>query len=119
MVSGSIMEQFLSSNTNYLFAALERDEPVGYAMAYRLPRLDRPRSMLYLHDIAVLPAWRGQGVGRQLMNAVREFCRSESFLKLFMITDHGNDAARRLYAGTGGTPSQDQVLFVYDFDESL
>jgi|GEM_PF-488346 len=116
--NAEFMSQFLSAETNYLFAALQDDIPVAYALAYRLPRFDRSKNMFYLHDIAVLADWRRRGIGRQLMSSVLETCRSEEFSRLFLITDRSNVPACGLYAGTGGTASADQVLFFYDFDES-
>lgn len=53
-----------------LLGAFEADEMVGYAMS--LPGLRDGKPYLHSHHLAVLPAWRNRGVGKQLKLAQRE-----------------------------------------------
>jgi len=56
-------------------AALNRGEVVGFVTAFAsyLPRLDRPNG-LHSHMLAVLPDYRGKGVGRLLKWFQRDWC---------------------------------------------
>jgi predicted GNAT superfamily acetyltransferase len=53
-----------------VLGAFEGDEFVGYAMA--LPGVRNGHAYLHSHHLAVLPAWRNQGVGRRLKLAQRD-----------------------------------------------
>lgn len=70
-------------------------------VAHEVGRLwvDREGDTLHVLDIAVLPAWRGQGIGtrclRRLMNEAQE-----RGLALTIYVEHGNPA-RRLYERLG------------------
>jgi GNAT superfamily N-acetyltransferase len=52
---------------------------------------------LYLDDLFVRPDARGQGVGRALIERVREVGIGRRALVVRWITDENNEAARRLY----------------------
>ena len=56
------------SNTRASFTAYDGDTPVGMA---RL--LGDGGMSFYIKDFAVLPDWRGRGVGRALMDALHEY----------------------------------------------
>ena len=51
----------------------------------------------YLQDLFTLPAERGQGVGRALIEAVSEAARSAGVKRLYWQTHESNAAGRQLY----------------------
>lgn len=56
--------------------------------------------------IGLLAAWPGaggRGVGKQLMQAARLWCRDEQVTRLHVATQVGNVAAQRLYIGSGAS----------------
>ncbi len=57
--------------------------------------------LLNVHDIAVLPEARGQGVGRALLRAAEAFARQQGCCKLTLEVLEGNRAAQGLYASEG------------------
>ena len=57
--------------------------------------------MAHLRWFIVSDAARGQGVGRQLMDAAMGFLREQGFSGCYLTTFAGLDAARRLYEGAG------------------
>ena len=46
----------------YFTVAIENDEPVGFALAYQLQRIDRPHPMMFLYEIEVVGSHQRQGV---------------------------------------------------------
>lgn len=76
---------------------------------------------LHLHNIAVHPDYQGRGIGRQLMEAVDDYCREGDFRLITLEVRQDNDIARRLYLSLGfkavGTrkdfysPGQDASLY--------
>lgn len=52
---------------------------------------------VYLSDLFTVPAARGKGVGRLLIDHVREFAREGGYASVRWLTQEGNAAARVLY----------------------
>lgn len=52
--------------------------------------------------LAVLPAWQGYGVGKQLMAAAKQWCFTRDISLLHVATQTGNLAALNLYLASGG-----------------
>lgn len=52
-------------------------------------------------NIAVAPAWRRQGVGRTLLQALIGLAEKEGLTSLFLEVRPGNEAARHLYESAG------------------
>ena len=51
----------------------------------------------YLQDLYALPALRGKGVGRALIEAVYDRARAAGSPRVYWLTQEGNAVARRLY----------------------
>ena len=114
-VSPSHAAQFLANPANYLFVAESASELAGFVLAYRLDRLDRAASQLFVYEVGVLPKHQRRGVGTLLMSEVRRLVRDERLMEAFVLTESNNVAARQLYSGTGAeVESAHSVLFVYD-----
>lgn len=59
------------------------------------------RPLLNVHDLAVLPASRGRGVGRALLVAAEEHARARGCAKLTLEVREDNTRARGLYQERG------------------
>lgn len=55
--------------------------------------------------LATLPAWRGHGVGKQLMAVANQWCAANGIARLHVATQTGNLAALNLYLASGGSIS--------------
>ena len=51
----------------------------------------------YLQDLFTAESWRGRGVGRALIEAVRDAARADGAARLYWHTQAANATARRLY----------------------
>ncbi len=51
----------------------------------------------YLEDLFVLPSARGRGIGKALMEWLRNAMRAEGWSRLYWVTGQDNQAARALY----------------------
>jgi GNAT superfamily N-acetyltransferase len=51
----------------------------------------------YLEDLFVDPAFRGAGLGRELINAVKEIAKTQGSRRLYWFTHKDNQTAQRLY----------------------
>ncbi len=109
------LKDFLKNDRHYLLAALDGNTPVGFILAYRLQRIDREQDMMFFYEINVAEEYRKMGVGSALINKLKEICKHENILKMFVLTNRSNTAACNLYKNTGGIPeiNNDEVTFVY------
>ncbi len=86
-----------------VLVADDRGEVIGYAYAavegYDYMALRGPAGVL--HDVIVDPRYRGQGVGRLLLEAALEFLSSRGVPRVVLSTAEQNEAAQRLFASTG------------------
>jgi len=70
------------------------------------------RPSLNVHDLAVLPDFRGRGVGHALLAAVERLARERDCCKITLEVHESNEGARRLYAETGFGPWESPTFFV-------
>jgi GNAT superfamily N-acetyltransferase len=78
---------------------------VGYACLHW--RLDTvaAREVVCLHDLFAVPAVRGTGAGRALLEAAADVARDRGAAALVWSTAPDNSTAQRLYEATGATRS--------------
>ena len=108
------IEVFLSQKNNYILAALDGGNPIGFLLAYELPRFDREEAMLFIYEIEVHPDYRNRGIGTALIKKIKSRFKSGKIMKMFVLTNGSNQPAMKLYESTNGNrPNQDDVLFVY------
>ncbi|MDF2637843.1 MAG: family N-acetyltransferase [Novosphingobium lindaniclasticum] len=81
--------------------AFEGDDAVGLANCITGFSTFAARPLVNIHDMAVLPAARGRGVGRALMLAVEEEARARGACKITLEVLSGNATAKGLYASLG------------------
>jgi GNAT superfamily N-acetyltransferase len=89
--------------TTRVFLAFAEDRPIGVAVCFLGFSTFSAKPLLNIHDLAVLPPWRGKGVGRALLAAVEQHARGEDCCKLTLEVLDDNTPARGLYASVGFT----------------
>ena len=87
--------------TALVFLAYVADKPVGVAICFRGFSTFAARPLINIHDLAVLPELRGQGLGRRLLEAVAEKGRALGCCKLTLEVLENNGKARRVYEAAG------------------
>ena len=58
----------------------------------------------YISDLAVAPAFEGQGIARRLLQTAEDWAREHGFSRLSLYVFEGNTRARQLYAQCGFDP---------------
>jgi ribosomal protein S18 acetylase RimI-like enzyme len=109
------IRDFLRRDRNYLLVALVEDEPIGFALAYRLMRVDRAQDMMLFYEIVVDESHRQKGAGMELIRALKQICRDSKIMKMWVSTNRSNTAAMELYRSAGGVEriEGDEVTFTY------
>jgi len=86
------------------FHATMADRSVGYAIAV----LHDHGSLLHIVRIAVLPAWRRQGIAQQLLAAIITYGQQIDAAQISLNTQHDNHAALALYQRAGFQQTNDR-----------
>jgi ribosomal protein S18 acetylase RimI-like enzyme len=100
-VKGRLIAVLREHPTTLVLLATVGDERVGVAVCFYGISTFKARPLLNVHDLAVLPAHRGRGVGRALLAAAEEHARARGCCKLTLEVQDDNVPARTLYRRFG------------------
>jgi aminoglycoside 3-N-acetyltransferase I len=105
----------LLSNKDFIILAArdENGKVVGGLTAYVLPSYYEDAAEVYLYDLGVDPAAQRQGIGRQLLDGLKDLCRREGIAEFFVQAVEGDTEAMRFYNATGGKPLR---VIHYDYE---
>lgn len=81
--------------------AREGDDAIGLANCFTGFSTFAAKPLVNIHDLAVVPAHRGKGIGRRLMDAVEAEARRRGACKVTLEVLSGNRTARALYEACG------------------
>jgi GNAT superfamily N-acetyltransferase len=87
--------------------------PLGFATIYWTWQTLHAGRVGVLNDLFVVPASRGTGMGRALIERGRQLCREHGAEKLVWETAPDNAVAQRLYDGIG---AQKSTWLTYELD---
>lgn len=87
--------------TSLIFLAFDGQEPVGIAVCFLGFSTFAARPLINIHDLAVIPAYRGRGVGRRLLQRVEAKGRELGCCKLTLEVREDNHTAQQLYRRVG------------------
>jgi ribosomal protein S18 acetylase RimI-like enzyme len=85
------------------FIAWLEAKPIGLINCFEGYSTFKAQPLLNVHDIAVLPGQRGQGVGQALLQAAQEYARARGCCKLTLEVLSGNAQAMASYKRFGFT----------------
>ena len=104
---------------NIIVLVADRDgEVVGYTYAgvegFDYMALRGPAGVLY--DIVVDPAWRGQGIGRMLLDATIKALEARGEPRVVLSTADKNETAQRLFSRAGFRRTMIEMTLNVDSD---
>ena len=94
-----------------VFLACDDEQPLGVAICMIGFSSFRGKPLINIHDIAVSPGARGQGIGRKLLAAVETEARSLGCGKVTLEVRSDNTRAMGLYRSVGFQPSEPETYF--------
>ena len=94
-----------------VFLASEDQIPLGIAICLIGFSSFRGKPLINIHDIAVSPAARGKGVGRKLLDAVKDEAKKLGCCKVTLEVRSDNARAMGLYKSVGFKPSEPETFF--------
>jgi len=98
----SDLPQLLNELPNrHVLVAVQEDRIVGVAVCLGGFSTFKAMPVLNVHDLAVLPSHRGQGIGSTLLNAAEARARELGCCKMTLEVISTNEGAHRLYNRQG------------------
>lgn len=87
--------------TTRIFLAYHGSTPIGIAVCFLGFSTFAARPLLNVHDLAVLPTYRGQGIGKWLLEEVANKARELGCCRLTLEVQERNNRARHVYEAAG------------------
>ncbi len=88
----------------FVFLAFENAEAVGMAICFEGFSTFAAKPLLNIHDLVVMKACRGKGIGQALLAKVAETAKSRGCCKVTLEVLSGNQVAMRSYERFGFEP---------------
>jgi ribosomal protein S18 acetylase RimI-like enzyme len=106
--------RFLADDVNHLLIAYVEGEPAGFVSGTQIVHPDKSAPELFLNELGVDEAYRGRGIGKELVAELWTFAQSRGCRAMWVLTDESNVAAHKVYAGAGGVRGESQLMFEWD-----
>jgi GNAT superfamily N-acetyltransferase len=94
----------------YALIARAGDEPAGFAVYFFSFSTFLGRPGLYLEDLYVKPAWRGHGLGRELLAQLARIAIDRGCGRMEWSVLNWNELALRVYRGVGARPMDEWTV---------
>ena len=108
--------RLLDDNRFIAIVALTENEVVGGLTAYELPMYHWDASEIFLYDLAVKPEYQRMGIGKGLIQSLKEYCIKNGIKDFFVMAHEEDEHAVEFYRSTGGR-SEKVVNFLYETTE--
>ena len=106
----------LADERTIFLVAFDRDDPVGFLLAYELLRRRGDPSHLFVYEVGVDEGRRRQGVATTLFRELARLALAHGIRTGFVLTNEANEAAMELYRSVGGArPNPDDVMWDFDW----
>lgn len=93
-----------------LFACVE-NQAIGFCTCFELFSTFQIRRFVNIHDVFVLPEYRGGGVGRAMVDHVNRIAAEKKCCKVTLEVRRDNEVAQGLYRSLGFGECEPDMLF--------
>ena len=107
-------ERFLKDDRHHLLVAYLDGHPAGFVSGVEVTHPDKGTEM-FLYELAVEECSRRRGIGRSLVDALKDLAGERGCYGMWVLTDENNDAALATYEGSGAAAERGQVVLVWTF----
>jgi aminoglycoside 3-N-acetyltransferase I len=95
--------QLLESENFFVFVALSNNKVVGGLTAYTLQQYYAVSPLVFIYDIAIKAAAQRQGIGKQLISTLTNYCKDKGYEEMFVLADEVDEHAIEFYRSTKAT----------------
>ena len=107
-------DDFLARPGHHLCVAYVDGVAAGFVTGVEMVHPDKGAEML-LYELSVDEAFRGRGIGRELVTALAERAAELGCHGMWVLTDPDNEAGRRTYESAGATGRGPQLMLDWHF----
>lgn len=107
------LEKLLQQAGFLVVVARLGDQIVGGLTVYTLDQYYAAKPLAYIYDLAVLPDFQRQGVGKQLIQFIQTYCKERGFEEVFVQADRVDAHALDFYRATRPTAEEEVLHFYY------
>jgi ribosomal protein S18 acetylase RimI-like enzyme len=115
-IDPALSREFLADPRHHIAVAICADEVVGFASAIHYVHPDKPPE-LFIAEVGVAPSHQRRKLATELLDALFAEGRKHGCATAWVATEPDNEAARGLYASTGGK-EDDSPAIVYNYSLS-
>ena len=116
MGSDQHLLKLISNNGFVAIAVISEGEVVGGLTAYELPMVYKDNSEIFLYDLAVKPEYQRMGIGKGLIQGLKEYCVKNGIKEFFVLAHEEDEHAIEFYHATDGK-SEKVINFLYKTNE--
>lgn len=114
--SDASLLKLLSNNNFIALVALSDNQVIAGLTAYELQMYYSDTSEIFLYDMAVKPEYQRIGIGKALIQHLKEYCIKNNIKTLFVMAHEEDEHAIEFYRSTGGM-GEKVVNFLYKIEE--
>jgi ribosomal protein S18 acetylase RimI-like enzyme len=107
-----MLKEFLSNPHHHIVVACVDSAVVGFASAVHYLHPDKTHPEMWLNEIGVASAYRGQGIGTLLLKKIFVISRRVGCVEAWTLTDLDNEVAQNLYSRFGGI-KKEQIMYSF------
>lgn len=109
------LSALLNNRQFVVLAACSGEEILGGLTAYELPMYYGNKTEIFLYDMAIHPDHQRKGIGKQLLEFLKEYCAKNKISTFFVLAHEEDVHALEFYRATGG--QREQVAnFIYEIE---
>ncbi|WP_413113583.1 GNAT family N-acetyltransferase [Thaumasiovibrio sp. DFM-14] len=94
----TVISQLFALSYFYGFISFVDNQPAGFAVCFESFSTYRAQRVMNIHDFMVSDSFRGQGVGKEQLNGIEQYCRDNGYFKITLEVGDDNVAAKKLYS---------------------
>ncbi len=110
-VKQTLAEKLANHPCTMIFFARVDSKYVGIATCFINISTFYAKPYFNVHDIAILPEYRGKGIGKKLLEKIIDVGREKGFCKITLEVRHDNINAQKLYKSLGFADTQPPMYF--------
>jgi len=112
MPEESHLEDLISKDDFFVFVARSEGTIVGGLTAYSLMQYFSESPLLYIYDVAVMKKYQRKGIGKKLMQGIKDYCSETGISEIIVQADEDDEHAIEFYHSTGAKAAK-VVQFYY------
>lgn len=109
----AFIEARLINNESVIFLAYSEGKPIGFTQLYPSFTTLGLRKLWILNDLYIEKSYRGNGVGKILIDTVINFASNDGAFRVDIKTEHNNFPAKNLYDAYGFKRDDTYLYFQY------